>query len=54
MMVVWKEAKGMAVLDHTCKKIPFLRATFLLLLKSSNISGSFSGAAVQDHGVVLW
>lgn len=55
MMVLWKEAKGMAVLDHTCKKYCFSEQFFLLLLlKSSNISASFSGPAVQDHRGVLW
>lgn len=46
----------MAVLDHTCEEILFLRTIFLLLLllKSSNISASFSGPAVQDHRGVLW
>lgn len=55
MMVLWKEAKGMAVLDHTCKKILFLRTIFLVVVEElkpfcfalwASSSGPQSGAVV--------
>lgn len=55
MMVLWKEAKGMAVLDHTCKKIPFLRTIFVVVVEElkhfcftfwASSAGPQSGAVV--------